>query len=122
MDTARKLRTAKGTSPCWIALCAPRATFISYGVPEKGDAKWLDQRGSFMAAIAAGPAFRLLGAKDLGRSDDYLSEQPPPVNQGLLGGALAWRQHDGGHTDTPNLPYFIEWANGRFATTRNRTN
>ncbi|HXD75326.1 MAG TPA: hypothetical protein VN628_16375, partial [Vicinamibacterales bacterium] len=25
-----------------IALCAPRPTFISYGVPEKGDAKWLD--------------------------------------------------------------------------------
>ena len=33
-----------------IALCAPRPTFISYGVPEKGDAKWLDQQGSFMAA------------------------------------------------------------------------
>ena len=51
-----------------IALCAPRLTFISYGVPEKGDAKWLDQQGSFMAAVAAQPVFRLLGAKDLGRS------------------------------------------------------
>ena len=49
-----------------IALCAPRLTFISYGVPEKGDAKWLDQQGSFMAAVAAQPVFRLLGAKDLG--------------------------------------------------------
>ena len=48
-----------------IALCAPRPTFISYGVPEKGDAKWLDHQGSYMAAIAAGPVFRLLGAKDL---------------------------------------------------------
>ena len=68
-----------------------------------------------MAAIAAGPAFRLLGAKDLGRSDDYLAEQLPPVNDGLLDGKLAWRQHDGGHTDTPNLPHFIEWANRQFA-------
>src|SRR6188472_1545712 len=92
-----------------IALCAPRPTFISYGIPEKGDAKWLDQRGSFMAAIAAGPVFRLLGAKDLGRSDDYAAEQLPAVKEGLLDGALAWRQHDGGHTDTPNLPHFIEW-------------
>jgi len=25
-----------------IAMCAPRLTFISYGIPEKGDAKWLD--------------------------------------------------------------------------------
>ena len=37
-----------------IALCAPRLTFISYGVPEKGDAKWLDHQGSYMAAVAAG--------------------------------------------------------------------
>ena len=35
-----------------LALCAPRLTFISYGVPEKGDAKWLDHQGSFMAAVA----------------------------------------------------------------------
>jgi hypothetical protein len=28
-----------------IALCAPRPTFISYGIPERGDAKWLDQQG-----------------------------------------------------------------------------
>ncbi len=27
-----------------IALCAPRPTFISYGVPEKGDAQWPDRR------------------------------------------------------------------------------
>ena len=65
-----------------IALCAPRLTFISYGVPEKGDAKWLDQQGSFMAAVAAGPVFRLLGAKDLGISDDYRVEKMPPVNTG----------------------------------------
>jgi hypothetical protein len=93
-----------------IALCAPRLTFISYGVPEKGDAKWLDQQGSYMAAIAAGPVFRLLGAKDLGRGDDYRTEKMPPVNVGLLDGQLAWRQHDGGHTDGPNWKYFIPWA------------
>ena len=92
-----------------IALCAPRPTFISYGIPEKGDAKWLDQQGSYMAAIAAGPVFRLLGAKDLGRSDDYNTEKMPGVNVGLLDGHLAWRQHDGGHTDGPNWKYFIPW-------------
>ena len=93
-----------------IALCAPRLTFVSYGVPEKGDAKWLDHQGSFMAAIAAQPVFRLLGAKDLGRSDDYRTEKMPPVLEGLLNGQLAWRQHDGGHTDGPNWKYFIPWA------------
>lgn len=36
-----------------IALCAPRPTFISYGIPERGDANWLDQQGSYMATVAA---------------------------------------------------------------------
>jgi hypothetical protein len=93
-----------------IALCAPRPTFISYGVPERGDAKWLDQQGSYMAAVAAQPVFRLLGARGLGVSDDYMKEKMPPVNEGQLDGQLAWRQHDGGHTDGPNWKYFIPWA------------
>lgn len=93
-----------------IALTAPRATFISYGVPEQGDALWLDQKGSYMATIAAGPAFRLLGVKDLGRGDDYRNAQLPAVNESLLDGRLAWRQHDGGHTSGPNWKHFIPWA------------
>ena len=94
-----------------IALCAPRLTFISYGVPEKGDAHWLDHQGSYMAAVAAQPVFRLLGAKGLGVSDDYNKEKMPAVNVSMLDGQLAWRQHDGGHTDGPNWKYFIPWAN-----------
>ena len=94
-----------------IALCAPRPMFLSYGVPEKGDANWLDHRGSYKAIIAAGAAYKLLGAKDLGVSNDYMKEYMPPVNVGLLDGQLAWRQHDGGHTDAPNFKYFIPWAN-----------
>lgn len=93
-----------------IALCAPRLTFISYGIPEKGDAKWLDQQGSWMATIAAGSAFKLVGAKDLGVSNDYMTEKMPPMLTDMLNGELAWRQHDGGHTDAPNYKYFIPWA------------
>lgn len=93
-----------------IALCAPRPTFISYGVPEKGDAKWLDQQGSYMATVAAGAVFKLLGAKDIGVSNNYQTEKMPAVLTGLLDGQLAWRQHDGGHTDAPNFKYFIPWA------------
>jgi hypothetical protein len=93
-----------------IALCAPRLTFISYGVPAKGDARWLDHRGSYMATADAGRVFALLGAKGLGIESDPRTAQMPPVNQGLLDGHLAWRQHDGGHTDAPNMKWFIEWA------------
>jgi hypothetical protein len=93
-----------------IAMCAPRLTFISYGVPEMGDAKWLDHQGSYMATVAAQPVYQLLGAKTLGVSSDYHTEKMPGVNVGLLDGQLAWRQHDGGHTDAPNVKYFIQWA------------
>jgi hypothetical protein len=98
-----------------IALCAPRLTFISYGIPERGDALWLDQPGSYMATVAAGPVFRLLGAKDTGEKQDYRNAQMPPVNTGLLDGELAWRQHDGGHEDRSNMKHFIQWANRMFA-------
>ena len=93
-----------------IAMCAPRPVFISHGIPERGDARWLDHQGSYMAAIAAGPVYRLLGAKDLGKSDDYKTEKMPAVNVSMLDGQIAWRQHDGGHTDGPNWKYFIPWA------------
>ncbi len=95
-----------------IALCAPRPVFISYGIPEKGDARWLDHQGSYMAAVAAGAVYKLLGARDLGVSNDYRTEKMPGVNVGPIGGELAWRQHDGGHTDAPNVKWFLQWADG----------
>jgi hypothetical protein len=89
-----------------IALCAPRPTFISYGAAEGqgAEGKWVDQRGSFMAAVAAGPVFRLLGKKDLGTTEF------PAVNDALVDGELAWRQHSGGHTTGPNWRTFLKWA------------
>lgn len=94
-----------------LALCAPRPVFVSYGIPEKGDALWLDQQGSYMATVAAGPAWRLFGARDLGVSEDYRVARMPLANTGLLDGALAWRQHDGGHESRSNMSHFIAWAN-----------
>ena len=95
-------------SPELIALCAPRLVSISMGIPERGDAKWLDHQGSYMATVAAQPVFQLLGDKTLG-VQRLPHRKMPPVNTGLLDGQLAW-QHDGGHTDAPNVKYFIAWA------------
>ncbi|MCW3095820.1 MAG: hypothetical protein JWL77_1438 [Chthonomonadaceae bacterium] len=92
-----------------IALCAPRPCFISYGMVEHGDAKWVDAHGSFMAAVLAGRVYRLLGKKDLGTPGDYLTDPMPEVKT-LIGGELAWRQHEGGHDVTPNWPAFFEWV------------
>jgi hypothetical protein len=89
-----------------IALCAPRPVFISYGASEGPGAEggWVDQKGSFMAAVAAGPVYELLGKKGLGTSEF------PPVETALIDGDIAFRQHRGGHTTGPNWPTFLTFA------------
>ncbi len=88
-----------------LALCAPRPIFISAG--QKGDG-WVDARGMFMAAVAAGPVYKLLGKKDLGRMDF------PPVETTLIDGEIAFRQHTSGHTPVPNWPTFLTFASHYF--------
>jgi hypothetical protein len=44
-----------------------------------------------------------------------MKEEMPGVNVDLLEGSLAWRQHDGGHTDGPNVEYFIRWAEAQWS-------
>jgi hypothetical protein len=95
-----------------IALCAPRPVFISVGSPTV-EGTWVDAKGMFLATVAAGPVYRLLGKKDLGASAF------PPIETGLVEGDLAFRQHAGGHTAGPNWPTFLDWAARSFARTTN---
>ncbi|HVS71421.1 MAG TPA: acetylxylan esterase [Phycisphaerae bacterium] len=84
-----------------IALCAPRPVMITGGTfADRG----VDTKGMFMAAVAAGPVYRLLGKKDLG-----VTEMPAP-NTALIDGDIAFRQHDGGHSDAYDWPTFVEFA------------
>jgi hypothetical protein len=85
-----------------IALCAPRPVFIGAGATQ-GDG-WVDAKGMFLAEVAAGPVYRLLGKKDLGTS------KFPAIETALLDGDLAFRQHSGGHTPAPNWPTFLKFA------------
>ena len=89
-----------------IALCAPRPVFISCGSPAV-EGTWLDDRGMFLATVAAGPVYKLLGRKGLE------SAEFPPMETALIGGDLAFRQHSGGHTTGPNWPTFLAFA-GRY--------
>lgn len=91
-----------------IALCAPRPLFISAG-STNGDA-WVDAKGMFLATVAAGPVYALLGKKDLGTTNF------PPMETGLMDGDLAFRQHSSGHTDGPNWPVFLNFAARYFAS------
>ena len=93
-----------------IALCAPRPCFISDGSESGGDPKWIDHPGTYRAGLLASKVYELLGKKGYGSDvQDWIHAPLPPVGT-LVGGDLAFRQHEGGHTDGPNIPYFFNWV------------
>jgi hypothetical protein len=85
-----------------VALCAPRPVFISAGATN-GDG-WVDAKGMFLAAVGAGPVYKLLGKKDLGTTEF------PAIESALIDGDVAFRQHSGGHTPGPNWQTFLTFA------------
>jgi hypothetical protein len=86
-----------------LALCAPKPVFISSG-SQLVEGGWVDAKGMFLAAVGAGPVYKLLGKKDLGTTEF------PPMETALIGGDIAFRQHSGGHTTGPNWPTFLIFA------------
>jgi hypothetical protein len=86
-----------------VALCAPRPVFISAG-SQQVEGGWVDAKGMFLAGVGAGPVYTLLGKKDLGTAAF------PPQETALIDGAVAFRQHSGGHTTGPNWPTFLKFA------------
>lgn len=89
-----------------VALCAPRPVFISVGSLQV-EGGWVDAKGMFLAGVGAGPVYELLGKKGLGTAEF------PKQSTALVGGEVAFRQHEGGHTTGPNWPTFLTWA-GRY--------
>ena len=73
-----------------IALSAPRPVFVTGGT---GD-QWADPVGEFLAQVAAGPVYRLLGRKDLGVT------ALPPLDTPIVDGDLGWHYHTGPHAAT----------------------
>jgi hypothetical protein len=58
----------------------------------------------FLAAVGAGPVYKLLGKKDLGTTEF------PTIETTLIEGDIGFRQHTGGHTPGPNWPTFLRFA------------
>jgi len=84
-----------------IALNAPRPVFITGGTQDQ----WADPRGEFLAAVAAGPVYQLLGQAGLG------TETLPPLDTPLVTGSLGFNYHTGGHTITPeDWSAFLDFA------------
>src|SRR5436309_13430869 len=74
-----------------IALNAPRPVFVTGGTQDH----WADPHGMFLAQVAAGPIYKLLGKEDLGTTT------LPPVATPLITGAVGFREHIGGDTAQP---------------------
>jgi hypothetical protein len=65
----------------------------------------------FLAAVAASPAWKLLGFEGLG------TETFPPMGTLIDSGRIGFRQHQYGHTPAPNWPYFLQFAKKQFGET-----
>jgi hypothetical protein len=88
-----------------IALCAPRPVYVNGGLTDQ----WSDPKGEFLALVAAGPVYRLLGASDLGVTE------LPALDQPMTGGHLAFHYHSGGHMAVPaDWKAFLDFAERHF--------
>ncbi|HVU37975.1 MAG TPA: acetylxylan esterase [Opitutales bacterium] len=83
-----------------VALVAPRAVFVTGGTADQNT----DAKGMFLAAVGAGPVYKLLGKQDLGAT-----EMPAP-DVALIFGDLGFREHTGAHIQAPDWPSFLEFA------------
>ncbi|HLJ78114.1 MAG TPA: hypothetical protein VKT75_11910 [Acidobacteriaceae bacterium] len=87
-----------------LALIAPRPVFLSTGSLDQ----WSDPRGTFLAAVAAGPVFQLLGGDGLG-TDVF-----PPPNQPIMH-AIGFDVHSEGHEITEaDWERFLQFADMHF--------
>lgn len=77
-----------------IALIAPRPLLLQTGNQDY----WSDPKGEFLAEVAAGPVYRLLGKQDLG------TDRWPLAGHPILH-TLGYYMHDGGHGTLP-----ADWA------------
>jgi hypothetical protein len=92
-----------------IALSAPRPVFVSGG---SGD-QWSDPRGEFLAMVAAGPVWRLLGKPDLGTTE------MPPLDVPVASGTLAYLDHEGPHTiNALDWKTFLDFADRQLQKTK----
>jgi hypothetical protein len=88
-----------------IALIAPRPVYINGGISDQ----WSDPKGEFLAMVAAGPVYKLLGASDLG------TDQVPALDKPITGGHLAFHYHSQGHRAAPeDWRQFLQFADRHY--------
>jgi hypothetical protein len=82
-----------------IALIAPRPVLLQTGYTDK----WSDPYGEFLAAVAAGPVYKLLGKQGLD------TDKMPAAGEPILH-TLGFYMHPGGHGSAPaDWPVFLKF-------------
>ncbi|HJX71143.1 MAG TPA: hypothetical protein VJ346_04305, partial [Bacteroidales bacterium] len=66
---------------------------------------WCDPYGMFLTTVEATPVYKLLGQQGI-----IMNDPKPVVNKAYIEGNLAYRYHEGGHTDAPDWPAFWQFA------------
>lgn len=88
-----------------LALIAPRPVLLQTGSTDY----WSDPKGEFLAAVAAGPVYKLLGKQDLG-TDVWPAAKTP-----LFSNGLNYYMHDGGHGMVPtDWDIYIQFLKAQF--------
>jgi hypothetical protein len=74
-----------------VALIAPRPLLLQTGSTDF----WSDPKGEFLAEVAAGPVYKLLGKQDLG------TDVWPAAKQPIFTDGVSYYMHEGGHGMVP---------------------
>ena len=91
-----------------IALIAPRPVYVTAAEEDQ----WADPKGMFLAAVAAEPVYRLLGAQGLG------SDQMPTLNHPIMR-TMAFHYRTGRHEVTPfDWDQFLSFADMHLSATK----
>ena len=97
----RKIENCPVDAHSLLALCAPRPVMMDGGTTST----WCDPYGVYLTGKYATPVYELLGVKGL-----IMPDPKPVVDRAYIDGTIAYRVHEGGHTDAPEWPSFLEFA------------
>ncbi|NQU86892.1 MAG: BACON domain-containing protein [Mariniphaga sp.] len=97
----RKIEECPVDAHSLLALCAPRPLLLNGG----NGSSWTDPYGQYLTTKYATPVYEFLGVKGI-----VMPDPKPIIDVGYIEGGLAYRYHNGGHTDAPEWPTFFEFA------------
>jgi hypothetical protein len=104
----RKIEDCPVDAHSLLALCAPRPVLLNGGT----NSSWTDPYGQYLTTVYASPVYELLGKKGI-----IMNDPKPVIDKAYIDGGVAFRYHNGGHTDAPEWPAFFEFAAKHFDIT-----